>query len=289
MTKCRLPGCETTKLHRFGLCNKHRKWVEKGVMTEDLRLLRPLRGSIEYCKLMLCREPHRSHGFCKKHLRWFKTGILDANGKKLREPKPERNPPGAECKVWHERGKITKGFCRRHYEQLSRGQIDIAGKVLIPLKRVSAYRASDECKAERCTKTPRIRGWCECCYRSFEKGYFNAAGKRIAPWIFKNKGKTCTAAGCEREAHIKGLCTLHHSRVQKGYVGPEGMKNKGKWCSMVGCGKPAHCRTLCSSHYRIELRAERYEAEISGSNAPTQPSYSPAPEPAPASLRSDPR
>ena len=60
----------------------------------------------------------------------------------------------------------------------------------------------------------------------------------------------CSADGCIKKVHGRGLCITHYSRwrlngdlilrINRGFVG----------CSIDGCNKPHYCNKLCHNHYK---------------------------------------
>lgn len=254
MKICRYPECFKPQ-HRFSLCNKHRKWVERGYMTVDLVMLKKVIEKPGYkdkrCRIDDCPNRPRRNWLCEKHSSAVRDGRMTTTGDKIWK----RAAPYSqdfECIKCGARGKITRGFCKRHYAQYLRGAIDFDGQPLREM-RIVTYGPDDECKAEGCRRRPRIRGWCENHHKSLRKGVYDASGKRRVPAVAKNKGRACLE--CDMPAHCKGLCVLHYSRMRTGYLGPGGYKNVGQTCSHEGCSRPAHCRTLCTLHYGREKRA----------------------------------
>ena len=244
---CRFPDCHRIKTQRFGLCNKHRKWVEKGYYSVDLKLLKPMPVKRAHCKISGCESPHAAKGFCFRHYNQFRSRIISIFGVRLRTSKPIKNPKDAECLVCKKRGKIVKGFCKTHYNQLLKNKIDHQGVRLTPPARVTRYTEDDKCKACDCYKKPRIRGWCETHYYSFQRGIYSSKGKRLVEKAVVNKGRTCSEQNCGASAYSKGLCRLHYTRKRTGYLGAEGYKNVGKSCSEAGCNNPPIAELFASS------------------------------------------
>jgi hypothetical protein len=244
---CRLPECRTRRRQRFGLCNKHRKWVEKGYMTADLVMLknRPRVGSYSKitCRVPLCLLRARRHFLCDKHSGQYKRGSIDLEGNLLAKSGKilGQYPKDYPCKVCKRSNcKISKGFCPTHYNQYLKGNRDIEG-----------FDIQRRCKASRCRTrlNHKTREWCYKHYPSFLHGVYNSKGRRMKPLILKNRGKKCKVTDCVFPAHCKELCALHYSRSRGGYLGTAGYKNVGKQCSEQDCSRPAVCRTLCSKHY----------------------------------------
>jgi hypothetical protein len=251
---CRYKNC-LSKQHRFGLCNKHRKWVERGYMTEDLVILKKVqeKGIYKYakCRAQDCENKPRRNWLCTKHAAQHKAGFIDSYGNdsnKVRK-KVTKYSPDYGCKVCNKKGRISMGFCMTHYNQYNKGQIDWQGFKLKELGRVGKYGKDAKCIVGNCFKKPRVRGWCENHYKSFTLGVFDEKGKRLVKAKVRNKGVKCSEKECQSEAHCRGLCFLHYTRLRTDYLGPEGWKNKEKQCSEEGCTNKAACRTLCSKHY----------------------------------------
>jgi hypothetical protein len=247
--ECRYPGCKD-RVHRLGLCNKHRKWVERGHMTEDLVVIKkPFERGIYQnpdakCKIPNCEEKPRRNWMCSRHASQVKLGNIDLQGNPIAKSGGKisgKYPPDYPCKVCKRAtGRISLGFCALHYNQYIKGKRDLDG--------ISKMR---QCKAIDCNRrlVRKDQDWCYRHRHSVERGIYNSFGKRLKPAIVKNEGKICSIAGCGKPAHCKGICRLHYSRQQFGYKGPAAYKNVGKPCTMPGCGKPASCRRLCPVHY----------------------------------------
>jgi len=263
--KCRFPEC-FGRQHRFGLCNKHRKWVERGYMTEDLKILKKVerpsyKGKL--CRYEGCGRQPRRNWLCEKH------SDLEKRRAQGIEPKP-RYARDFGCVVCGRKGKISKGLCPKHHQQYRRGAIDLAGQPLRVQRRT--YTSEDFCPVKNCRRKPRVRGWCQLHAEAKKKGIYDEKGKRLIPAIIKNRGKTCTS--CDKPAYAKGLCRIHYWRLKTGYLGPAGFKNKGQPCST--CGKPAVCRTLCDQHYRRLLAKEVRRSSVSrdhNSSVGTRPPF----------------
>ena len=237
-----------------------------------LQILHPVVEKGKYrnaiCRFQGCdRKPRRNH-FCAAHSSRYRAGTIDAEGRVL---KPQiRYPRDFECVV-HRcglRGKIVRGLCQKHYQQYRTGAIDALGCKLREPKRL-LYGPDSICRAERCGRRPKAKGWCTAHREAYSKGQYNSEGKRLVPGLKRNLGHLCAyTGGCGKPAHCKGLCRLHYQRKITGYLGPLGHKNVGQKCSESGCGKPAHCRTLCVRHYfqlrRVEKGQTQTQREKSG-------------------------
>lgn len=250
MKRCRYPGCEVFKLQRFGLCNRHRKWVENGFIDLDLKALKPLPVVKRYsgCKIEDCKEKHRRNGFCRRHDAMYKRGSIDKLGRRL---KPLiRYSDDFRCIKCGKGGKISKGFCKTHYNQFRKKQIDFDGNPLNPPKRVQKYGQYDFCKL-KCGRKPRVRGFCENCWQKIKRGSIDETGRRLEPPLWTNVGKTCRDKGCKEPAYCRGLCTVHYSRYKKP---PRTFINVGQTCKAIGCKDPSYSRGYCVKHYARHKR-----------------------------------
>ena len=249
---CRVKTCTSIKLHSHGLCNKHRKWVMRGYMTMNLVMLRPIKERNIYknakCSIEGCSKVPRRNWLCSSH-------SSRKDPEKLKHARAYA--PDFACIVCGNTGKIVKGFCGFHYYRFRKGIIDYDGIKLRELRKVPKYGELDFCKVKGCPRRPRQRGWCATHRTSLLLGTYDTNGNRLVPEKTRNKGKTCNGHSCLREAHCKGLCTMHYYREKTGYLGAAGRKNKGQVCTETDCGKPAESRVLCSKHYRALLREEK--------------------------------
>jgi hypothetical protein len=259
---CRYPECKTEKLQRFGLCNRHRKWVEKGIIDLELRVITEIPKKSYYrnevCKVSGCGQKPRRNFFCQKHSSQFKIGSIDADGNRV---KPIRiYPVGTECKRCGDTGKIVKGFCKVHYNQFRKGQINEEGRQLVEPRRVSSYSDGEMCVVRSCRRRPRVRGFCASHAEAKRKGFYDADGRRLIDPISKNKGNKCLE--CDRDAVIKLLCPMHYYR--KYQARPKKLINKGKKCSSPDCSRNAACRGLCTLHYsRLKSQIKSLEKTCS--------------------------
>jgi len=78
----------------------------------------------------------------------------------------------------------------------------------------------------------------------------------------KNKGLSCQASGCERNADCKGYCTKHYQQIklrgkllQKDYVFIVGT------CKILGCGRRIFAKDLCQTHYLKDKKNESISTE----------------------------
>ena len=151
-TYCRFPDCQkrgTAKQSlRRGLCNKHRKWAEKGIIDwETLEILKPdkvpKKRSIEVhvidgqqhvfrrkCVVEGCLKESRRAGFCTQHSSSYYQGKRKKDGTPTYErkyydyKKDKCKIDGCPAKL----GRLVKGFCLYHYNNHFRtGYIDING------------------------------------------------------------------------------------------------------------------------------------------------------------------
>ena len=258
MVKCRMPDCFTKKTQRFGLCNKHRKWVERGNMTEDLVMLKELKRVGSYkgktCKIPGCQKKPRRNFMCTAHSSAMRNGTLLPNGDRVYQ-RVLRYSPNATCKVHRcERGgKITKGFCRKHYSGYMRGLLDYDGFETGKRKRVLRYvPGTDRCKVRGCEQVPRDVGFCKNHSSGYREGHYDSQGKRITRALVRNAGKVCSLKGCGRPAHCMSYCRKHYARYLNCVPFEREFVNKGKTCCYMACQGPAVRKGYCSKHhYRL--------------------------------------
>jgi hypothetical protein len=153
---CKYPGCghrgTAKSTLRRGLCNKHRKWREKGYIDADCNILQPDKipkkrpldifyvDGKQYifrrkCVVEDCLKESRSGGFCEQHRSSFYMGNRNRDGTPTYERK-YYNYKKDKCKVEgcnhiQKNKRLVKGFCLYHYNNHYRkGKMDIKGKVL---------------------------------------------------------------------------------------------------------------------------------------------------------------
>lgn len=258
--RCRFPKCYTKKLQRFGLCNKHRKWVEKGFFDQELNPLKPLSSRMakpKKCKITDCSFKTRKivKGFCDRHYRWYHDyKIMTEDGRMKRSPRTQRYPKDFTCIVCDKGGKITRGFCKLHYRLYQSGRIDFDGFQLRPALKVARYTEQDRCKIKGCGKKPSSRHFCRNHYDAIARGSIDETGKRLIPAFIPNKGQSCSVEGCGKPCKAKGYCGTHYRRYLDCLPIVREFKNKGRTCKAVACGKPAHCQELCTMHYNRRRR-----------------------------------
>lgn len=226
--KCRYPNCYSINLQRWGLCNKHRKWIERGFMTAEFVMIKPIRERVtRFCKVEECEEKTRRHGFCERHSWEYKRGVRletgEMNPQRRGKVKYNRDFP---CLLCGKTGKITKGLCRLHYSQYHKGLINIDGSETGRRKRAH-YSRGTICRVPTCAEKPRGRGYCNKHLAQVISGVVDAAGNRIKPFLNYNRGKTCRH--CQKPAWVKLLCPTHYSRARRGLPpgGSSGKNTKG--------------------------------------------------------------
>jgi hypothetical protein len=263
---CRFPGCNhigTAKsCLRNGLCNKHRKWAEKGIIDKvTFEVLKP--DKIPKIKQKVCRlcdsKDMKGLGLCKKHYRQFKDKIIDENGNRF---KPLiRYGKDFKCKVTscYNKGRFVKGFCLKHYDQHLKGILNENGRVARELKKVPKYSKNARCINKLCDNRPRVRGFCEKCFKRTQTGTLDLNGNPTNKALTANIGKKCKENECNNPAYCKELCLTHYKRLQFDYQGPEFRKNVGQTCSEEGCDSPAVCRSMCSKHYVAFMKKYKFD------------------------------
>ncbi len=234
---CRFPKCKTSRTHCWGLCNRHRKWVERGYFDKNLNPLKPLdlKPRRTGCKLG-CDAKHKGLGFCQRHYRQYKEGSIDIDGERLKLL--IRYPKDFGCIRCGKRGRIIKGLCKHHYAQMCRGLIGADGTPIRPPKRVRSYRGAycRGCKKAR----PRIRGYCELCHAKIKRGTMSPAGILL-----------CAKKSCSVPRTAGLFCPTHSEQpktVTRKYI------NKGNACPIIACKRPASHRGLCHTHYNRRRR-----------------------------------
>lgn len=101
---CKVVECERDPVVR-GLCGKHYRQLQLGIIDEDGDRLRSLarvpswNGTL--CSIQGCSEPARSRGWCNKHYLAYRSGVIDELG----------NSTGKQ-RFWHNKGYRT---CTRGY------------------------------------------------------------------------------------------------------------------------------------------------------------------------------
>lgn len=253
--RCKYPGCPKFKLQRWGMCNRHRKWAEKGIIDKDTcEVLIPEklpREKATVCKVKNCdRTDMKGHGFCRTHyVSWKYYKVINYSGERLRPI--VRYGPDYQCPVngCERGGPFKKGFCKFHYRQYKDGIIDFDGVKLRDFKKIPKYKDSQVCKAEGCSRKPRIKGFCAKHDYQFKQGYLNEKGKYIKEPPTRGL-KECTVEGCNDNHYSKGFCRLHYWRDKQGYLPPEErFKNKYQKCTKDDCDNDAYVRGMCVKHY----------------------------------------
>ena len=129
-SKCNYPKCEnigTAKSPlRKGLCNKHRKWRDKGIIDENLNLIKKEPKQKEYynCKMQGCISKHKAKGFCNKHYVSYRNKRIDIKGNRLFLRSSHERCKVINCK---RESRFIRGFCKYHYQKFLRSQIDQDG------------------------------------------------------------------------------------------------------------------------------------------------------------------
>ena len=249
--KCRYPDC-TGRHHGRGLCNKHRKWIERGYMSEDLVMLKPLTRVGSYrgvrCSIPDCKGQARRNGLCNNCSCKVRAGTLLSDGTAVRK-RVLKYSKDMKCVICGNGGKIVKGMCRTHYHEYSKGYIDFDGVATGKLRlRVASYKGV-KCRVGSCYVQARSRGFCTNHFANFQAGYYNFAGKALWRLPFRNKGKKCKV--CDSEARTIGYCPKHYSRKRKGLplLDEDFYVNKGRPCAVERCAKPAKIKGFCEMHY----------------------------------------
>ena len=283
MAKCRMENCTITKIHGYGLCDRHYRWIQKGQMTHDLVLLKEHRKIMSYagmiCKIKGCHERPRRNFMCSRHSTMHRFGRLSSDG----TPNYKRivYSKDAICKIPScGRGMpIVHGFCKRHGASYSRGFIDYQGFDTGKRKKVYRYTDRDTCSVKGCIKRPDSKGMCRNHYCSYRLGSYDVHGKRLTPVKLKNKGKHCSYKECKSPSFCKGYCRLHYSRYinfKKTLDSP--FINSGKTCSVAFCKKPAYALGICCMHYarRKFGKPEVREFKNLGKSCANDPQHGPA-------------
>lgn len=258
--RCKVKQCLEDEGLKHGLCGKHYRQYRRGAINIEGESLRPLRraryGFMETCKVVGCDTRPRKWGFCSKHAQKYAVGHLTEKG----EANPEYNRKNRQYnRDWAciSCGRVGSpayimGFCRTPcYSRFRNGIIDFYGNQLRKMK-VFKYPEGTLCKTQGCPNRAVSNRMCATHARGLRRGTITPKGERLIVKT-KNKGRSC--AVCERPARIKGLCSLHHTRlVESGqaYVDRKdnpNWKNVGKTCSVEGCDSNARCRSLCVKHY----------------------------------------
>lgn len=250
---------------RKGLCNRHRKWAEKGIIDwNSLEILQPDRipkfERRKTCKIESCSGKHKGLGFCTRHYKSYKIyNAIDIDGNRV-PGKRKYYSLNDRCKIdrCQKGGRLVRGFCLNHYDQFTKEIISFEGYKLRNLKKITKYPEGSFCKGSGCRKKPRVNWFCPTCSERFKAGFLTKEGKFTSKKLpSKNKGLRCSEPSCNEEAHCQGLCNLHYNRMRTGYVGPGGYKNVGKTCTIDLCKDPAVGRSMCPRHYRQALRVEK--------------------------------
>lgn len=253
--KCKFPGCSKYKIQRWGMCNRHRKWAEKGIIDKDTcKILKPEKvpkEKLKVCKVRNCdRKDMKGHGFCRTHYAsWKIYKVLDYNGERLRPI--VRYGPDYRCPVLgcDNKGPFKKGFCKFHYGQFTAGIIDFDGVKAREFKKVPKYRKHQTCKVKSCSNKPAARGFCSKHRYQQQQGYLDEKGNYLKEPPTRGQ-KVCKEKECKGQHYARGLCQLHYWRLKTGYKPPEERyKNKYQTCTAMGCESEAYVRGKCVKHY----------------------------------------
>jgi len=265
--ECRFPKCGTkgSKKNslRNGLCNKHRKWSEKGIINpENCEIIDPERlpklKEWLHCKMPKCIKKHKAKGFCSNHYRSFiiyKT--IDIKGNHI--GKKRKYTYDSKCLVINcfKKDKLIKNMCKHHYTQYTKGIITQDGFKARDLKKIHKYPEGTKCKIPKCKNQAKLNWYCRSCNDKIRFGSLSPEGKLLGKVRFVNINKKCSKRDCNEPAYCRKLCKTHYSRDQYGYTGPSRFINVGKTCSLDNCEKPAAGRGMCSKHYREKLSLEK--------------------------------
>lgn len=141
-TVCRFPNCghvgTSKSCLRNGLCNRHRKWAEKGIINKDTcEILLPnkmpkVMGGYIHCKISGCLNKHKAKGFCVNHYRSFliyKT--IDKDGRFIGKRKMyDYKQDKCWVRTCTRKGRLSKGFCMYHYGLFKKGYYSEYGMLI---------------------------------------------------------------------------------------------------------------------------------------------------------------
>jgi hypothetical protein len=232
--KCRLPGCETIGTQRFGLCNKHRKWVERGNLDlNTLQVIKPLKRVSSYenqaCKMPGCQRKPRRNFLCDRHSSMVVRGTL--NQKLLiTTHKRRRWPTPNGCYFCRKKDapRYIRGFCPSCYNDHLKGYIDTYGYPMEKVKkRVQKYTDNDICKVDGCAEKARSVGFCHNHYGAFKyHSTFDIDGNRLIAEKTANKGHICKSSKCKKPAYCRLLCRRHYRKYLRERLKIEEIKLK---------------------------------------------------------------
>jgi hypothetical protein len=222
--KCKFPKCENVGTRksclRNGLCNKHRKWAEKGIIDrETCEIIKPDKLPKQkewyHCKISGCLKKHKAKGFCSNHYRSFliyKT--IDSKGNYI--GKKRKYDKFSKCQVIGccKKKPLIKGMCKFHSGQIQKGILNQDGFKIRELKKVPKYSENDKCKIPQCKNKPSLNWMCRSCNEKVRKKTMLETGQLLVKARFKNINKKCSKKNCDGIAHCKGLCKTHYSREQ---------------------------------------------------------------------------
>lgn len=146
---CRFPGCKSvgTKKNslRSGLCNKHRKWAEKGIIDkETCEIIDPKRVPKQkehiHCKVSGCLKKVRRNGFCEGHSSSYRARVIDINGNRMygkrsfndysKRPKCCVRTCDFTATGESRETRLVKGFCPYHYDLHKKGYYNEFGMMV---------------------------------------------------------------------------------------------------------------------------------------------------------------
>ena len=163
-TVCRFPKCEKTRKDhlRNGLCNKHRKWAEKGIIDKDTCEILdesriPEGRKYIHCSISGCLGKHKAHGLCNKHYRaWkvqksiYKDGTIAYGVREKYDYSKRQSCRVRECTRIidgkHRSRRLVKGFCSYHYGLHKKGYYNEWG---IPIKEKDFLSGAELKKARK--------------------------------------------------------------------------------------------------------------------------------------------
>lgn len=260
MKLCRYPSCARPQ-HRFQLCNKHRKWVERGHMDKDtLELKHPIRevGLNTVCTIDGCKEPAHKARMCVSHYSKVIRGTMTRTGEVTRKRIVDKYARDFQCIICgNAPGRIVKGFCMTHYNQYRKGFIDFDGQPLNEPKKKAKYGPLDYCKVRPCGKRPTSKGFCTSHRAMILRGTMDPITFKRKYIFAKNKGKICSQ--CDQPAVTRGLCPNHYYAKYQAH--PRQTINSGKTCAAFACSSPAYAKGLCIKHYSRRKRKDQIARE----------------------------
>ena len=294
MSKCKIDGCEVSKIHGYGMCDKHYRRYKNGLMDVDGNLFKPkVRARIfaKNCQIDGCNNDSIVKGYCLEHYRNYmlkldcekmkssddrykaligKTNIIPEIKKHVKHieeyelkelPIEYDNLDGdGFCKMKEcMKANKAKGFCDKHYYHYSNGSLDINGNWTNGVKEYQ-YK---ECQLVGCNEMVHGKGLCNKHLKLVTRGQIIIKGFDLSGY------KKCKIDGCEKITESKGFCPAHYMRHEYGFIDINGKQLKEhirdrneldiETCLVGGCNNKHLSKGLCSKHYFIYLR--RYNEE----------------------------